>query len=212
MRGAIVLVALLPLLGCGTATDDVSAGSGTHVDGDGPYEVGADIDPGVWTAPTGVACSGYSAKTRSFDLEGGDDPDGFIAGSLRVGAIQRIVLRDGEFFFSHSCTGWSREGASHRSPDPATTAGGCTILTNGDLVRKTLALGHRPSGERSAGELWALQERLEALVVARNKALGDASGQLVDYLDDPDGYNVGAGTIPKVTRAVTRIRSTCRQR
>lgn len=47
------------------------------------------------------------------------------------------------------------------------------------------------------------------MAVAHNVLLWEAAGQLVDYLDDPDAYNRGTGTIPKVEAAVVKINTVC---
>jgi hypothetical protein len=97
--------------------------------------------------------------------------------------------------------------------NPATRADGCAILVGGDdLVARILEVGHLPSNERAAGQASVLQDRLFTVVVAHNRWLGDAAGQLVDYLDDPDAYNRGPGTTAEVTRAVRRVRAICRPR
>ena len=208
MRLAALVAVLLVLAGCGSSRTPGSAR--THVRDAGPYAVGEDIAPGVWVTGDRGECLGYAATSRDFDIERSEDPDAFLRLAVRVGDGKRIVLHRGEFFFASTCS-WSLADASDRLPDPATTAGGCSILVGGDdLVQQTLDFGHRPSGDRDDRTSWDLQERLFAVVVARNKKLGDAAGQLVDYLDDPDGYNDGAGTIRKVSRAVDRIRSVCR--
>ncbi|RNL78562.1 hypothetical protein EFL95_05580 [Nocardioides marmorisolisilvae] len=175
----------------------------------GPYEVGKDIEPGVWITSDPGECLGYVARTRDFDIEGSGDPDDYVGGAVLVGDVHRIVLHRGEFFFADRCS-WSRAEASDRTPDPATTAGACAILVGkGDLVQRTLDFGHRAQGDRDDRTTWELQERLSAVVMSQTKKLWSPAGQLVDYLDDPDGYNDGAGTIPKVTRAVDLIRSVC---
>ena len=209
MRLAALAAAVLVLAGCGSATAG-SNSARTHVRDSGPYAVGTDIEAGVWITADRGECLGYTARTRDFDIETSEDPDDFLAGEVVVGDFHRIVLHRGEFFFADRCA-WSLADPSDHVPDPATTAGGCAILVGkDDLVQRTLDFGHRSKDERNDATSWDLQERLFAVVSARNKELGSAAGQLVDYLDDPDGYNDGAGTISKVTRAVDRIRSLCR--
>ncbi|MFL6171910.1 MAG: hypothetical protein ACJ716_03355 [Marmoricola sp.] len=205
---------LLLVAGCGSAVEDASAkkttDGATRVHGAGPYEVGTEIEPGVWTAEgTGSSCGGFTTSSRDFKIE--STSAGYLNGSVTVGDVQRIVLHTGEFFTNHSCQTWQREdGTAARTPDPASLAGGCTILVaDGDLVQNTLDFGHRPAAERDIRAGTTLQDRLFALVASRNPVLGDPAGQLVDYLDDPDAYNDGAGTTDTVTRAVDRIRASC---
>ena len=211
MKRLAVAAVLLVLAGCGTGGGGASsADTRTEVHGDGPYAVGADIEPGVWTTSGHEPCGGFTARSRTFDVTSADDPDAFIAGSVRVGDLQRIVLHRGEYFFSDRCAEWARVDSPERTTDPATTEGGCAILVgDDDLVQETLDFGHLPAGKRDERTGSELQDRLFTLVVSRTKQLDDAAGQLVDYRDDPDAYNVGAGTDEKVTRAVDRIRAVC---
>jgi len=216
MRAGALAGVLLAVAGCSSGVDHPTSAqpsdSSTSVHGKGPYEVGRQINPGVWISdPAQPGCSGTSASTP--DAAPGDpaSDDDLIAFSVRVGDVQRIELHKGEFFTSIRCSTWQLEdGSSPRTPDPTTRIGGCTLLVDGDhLVQRTLAYGHRSAGERDAFIGQELQDRLFALVVARNKPLWASAGQLVDYLDDPDAYNRGTGTSTRVTRAVDRIRSVC---
>ena len=129
---------------------------------------------------------------------------------IRAAALAALLLLTGCVSGTDEPGSRSTIGSSHSASDPATKVGGCELLVgDDDLVQETLDFGHLPAEERNLGTGSALQNRLFALVVADNKLLGDAAGQLVDYLDDPDAYNRGAGTIPTVTRAVNRIRTVC---
>lgn len=212
-RTAALVVILIGLTsGCGgpTTASRRLTGLPTIVRAHGPLLVGTDMKPGVWVAKSPDSrCGSLSSSKRNFNVDH-SDPGDMIAGSLQVGDKQRIVLHAGEYFFSDGQCSWSLENPAERTPDPATTAGGCAILVGGsDLVRAALKFGHRPASQRGPDEGQLLAFRLFAVVAARNKELGDAAGPLVDYLDNPDAYNVGSGTRPNVTRAVEHIRQVC---
>lgn len=178
------------------------------------YEVGRDIDPGVYTTRK-VGCSAIATSAADYDLLADDsDPDGILATSVTVGALERIVLRQGEFFQVQDCAVWKREdGSGPRSPDPATVEGACTILVKDPLLDEVTTFLSEPRAELAGDSSgWGLQDRLMA-VVASNlasrgalKTLSNSSGQLVDLIDDPAAYG---DLDSRVTRASTRIRGVC---
>lgn len=124
--------------------------------------------------------------------------------------IERTALGLAALVLVAGCGSHSGGGPEARHADPATHEGACSILVGeDDLVQRTLAFGHRPAGERDISTLAHLQDRLFSVVVARAPGLWSAAGELVDYLDDPDSYNRGTGTIPSVEAAVVRINTVC---
>jgi len=213
VRLAIPAVLLLVLAGgCGSGErSDGGPASGApvgEVTADGTYEVGVDLLPGVYTAPAGGGCGAIAASTADYDVEEmREDPDEYLRGSVRVGDLQRIPLKDGEFFQTSSCGRWQREdGTGAVSPDPATLAGGCAILVGKDDLAVRAFEYRGPANTDEASEL---QQRLFAIVVSFNKELTDPAGQLVDFLDDPAGYVENGEVIPKVAREMDRVRELC---
>jgi hypothetical protein len=92
------------------------------------------------------------------------------------------------------------------SGDPATLDGGCDILLGDEgILDAALAAGE---GDDDA-ERQRVQDRLFAIVSAKNDSLGDAAGQLVDYLDDPSAYVKDGELDASVTTAEADIRETC---
>src|SRR5689334_11812230 len=82
-------------------------GLASSVTTDGVYQVGKDLQPGVYTAKG--ECIAYSASTADFDImNDNSDDDAYLASAMPVGDRQRIELHDGEFFTSRSCGTWTR--------------------------------------------------------------------------------------------------------
>lgn len=188
----------------GASTTTVRQDHGTTVK---VYQAGKDIDPGVYTT-TSVGCSAITTSTPDYDFAEPSDPDAFVAGSSRVGDVERIEVHQGEFFNVQGCGTWQREdGTRPRSPDPATVTGACTILMGDDALAETaLTFAGRPL---QGDDAYEIQEKLMAVVVARTKGLWRPAGQLVDLLDDPDAYVVGGMLSSRVSRAMTAVREVC---
>jgi hypothetical protein len=92
------------------------------------------------------------------------------------------------------------------SGDPATLEGGCDILLGDEgVLDAALAAGE---GDDEA-ERQRVQDRLFAIVSAENDSLGDAAGQLVDYLDDPSAYMKDGELDASITTAEADVRETC---
>lgn len=124
--------------------------------------------------------------------------------------IERTILCLAAFVLITACSSPGGRGPEAAHADPATREGACSILVGeDDLVQRTLELGHRSAGERDVSLLAHLQDRLFSVVLGKTHLLWAPAGELVDYLDDPDAYNRGAGTVPRVENAVARIRSVC---
>jgi hypothetical protein len=208
--------------GCGTAPqhERPSAGASTgsaadkpatSVTANGVYKAGTDLAPGVYTTRN-LGCVGYTASTADFDIEDADEPDTYLAGAVRVGDVQRIVVHDAEFFTSKQCDTWRRENdGDPKSADPATLRGGCQLLVGGDdLVGHVVSYLREPATARDTASAYELQDRLMAPVDADNRRLANAAGELVDALDNPSAYVTAGGDLyPDVVRAVARIRSWC---
>jgi hypothetical protein len=93
--------------------------------------------------------------------------------------------------------------------DPATLSGGCHILVGPHgAVDQALAL-ITPGKAVSELETSRVQDRLFAIVVARNAKLGDAAGQLVDVLDAPSYFVKDGRPDAVVTRTVAKINQLC---
>lgn len=219
MRAAMLVALLVVASGCSRAVTPATGPGvpGAHVHAvqnhEGVttrvYAVGPDIPPGVYTTRS-AECSAAAASSARYDEMSIGDSDDFLRGSARVGDLQRIVLRKGEFFHV-DCGRWTREdGSRPASPDPETRTGACTILTGKDRLADT-AVGVTVTG-RSDADDWAvgiLQAKLMAVVFAQATSLWRPAGQLVDYLDDPAGYHEHGKVIGKVSRALARIHAVC---
>jgi hypothetical protein len=90
--------------------------------------------------------------------------------------------------------------------DPSTLEGGCEIVFGDeDLLKAALKF---PKSKDEA-ERARIQERLFSIVSAKNESLGDAAGQLVDYLDDPSAYIENGKPVSSISVAISDIRETC---
>lgn len=224
MRRAVVLViALLVLGGCGS-DGRTGAGSGSAVDrptgsglpttvtAGGAYEGGVDIEVGVYVAE-GKECFGSTARTREFELGGdGDDIDDMIATSVRIGDVNRIDVRHGEFFRPGTCGPWVREdGSRPRLPDPATRAGACVVLTGeDDLVQRAVgALEEAPAADQATRDGYEVQDLLMAVVYSRTPKLWDLAGEMVDYLDAPKYFVKNGKVTATVRETVAKIDALC---
>lgn len=188
------------------------------ITGAGPYEVGVDMEPGVYVG--GRNCLGSTANSANYD-PGAEDPqdDLFISSSLLVGDVQRIEVHRGEFFRSDECAGWRREdGSQPRTPDPATIEGACAILRQGQLIQSAInAIEASPAAEEATRDGYEIQDALTSIVFSTVRAsgppkqLGNEVGEFVDYLDAPTYFVNADGMVEgKVRRSAERISSICR--
>lgn len=127
--------------------------------------------------------------------------------SLAV-VVTAVVLGVAGCGSSDSSSDGASGGAATGAPttaDPSTLEGGCEILLGDERVLDaTLEAAEGDDAERSR-----VQERLFAIVAAENDSLGDAAGQLVDYLDDPSAYVEDGELSADVSAAVADVRETC---
>lgn len=95
--------------------------------------------------------------------------------------------------------------------DAATRAGACHILVGPDgAVSQALALVKPDNGSSAERDERAkVQDRLFAIVAARNAKLGDAAGQLVDVLDAPSYFVKNGRPDATVRRTVATINKLC---
>ncbi len=208
-----VATALLVLSGCGSdweSTDETPKGAAlglpTTVAGDGVLQGGVDVEIGVYVADA-KECYATTARTREFDL-GGDnsDPDDMIATSVRIGDVNRIAVRHGEFFRPGACSPWVLEdGSGPRLPDPATRAGACVVLTGrDDLVQQAVrVLEDSPGADEATADGYEAQDLLMTVVYSRTPGLWSLVGEMVDYLDAPK-YFVKDGKITADVRETIR--------
>ncbi len=183
----------------------------------GVYEVGVDLVPGVYTTQD-LGCAGFTASKAEPDIEN-MDMDTWLAGSMRVRDVDRIVLHNGEFFTSMECGTWQREADGEpKSADPTTLAGTCEILVGtDDLAQQALTFPRKPESAANKGLRDEIQTRLSTVVFSsyaagrstNRKKLYNSTGELVDFLDDPSQF-VEAGKIDaRFTGALARIRKVC---
>lgn len=215
---ACVLVVLLA--GCGddssnTDRDPTGGTNGkpaTSITRDGVYEVGVDIEPGVYLG-SGPGCVGFTARNDSYDLASDErDAGDFITGSSLVGDVQRITVHAGEFFTSRYCPEWTlEEPGPAAKPDPATRTGACQILRGDDeLVEQVLAVASLTPDQREDEDIDGMQERLMAVVFSHTTRLWKPAGELVDFLDDPGLYVERDGSLKEhVARAAADIERIC---
>ena len=208
MKGlAFLAFGALLVSGCGSVDQSGEAPTGSARVADGTYEVGKDLEPGVYTAAPG--CLGTISSKAGYRV---DDVDGdaFLGGSVTVGDQQRVALETGQFFISQQCAGgWEREdGSKPATPDPKTRAGACAILTGSGLVDEALSIARDPARFESprAAEV---QNELFSIVVSQTPKLWRSAGELVDLLDDPAGYGEPGAFTTRIDAAVGKIRTTC---
>src|SRR5689334_16317576 len=106
MRAAMLVALLVVASGCSRAVTPATGPGvpGAHVYAvqnhkgvsTRVYAVGPDIPPGVYTTRS-AECSAAAASSARYDEMSIGDSDDFLRGSARVGDLQRIVLRKGEF-------------------------------------------------------------------------------------------------------------------
>lgn len=103
--------------------------------------------------------------------------------------------------------------APSSSANPATLAEGCAMLVgDDDLVGRALTF---PRDSESASDerlRYEIQEALFSIVIAGHKKLSDPTGQLVDFLDDPEEYLEGDKPGPAITSAIAEIQEACTTR
>ncbi len=101
--------------------------------------------------------------------------------------------------------------SSSAAADPATLAGACEILVGKEhAVDDAMTFPKAKESAADAAFRQDVQQRLFSVVTANNKELTDPAGQLVDFLDDPDEYIEDGKPVAIITRAVSKIRSTCK--
>lgn len=209
----LVLLVLGALLVAGCGSDGGSDGAGAARSGgvtDGTYEVGKDIEPGVYTAA--ADCVGTISSKPDYSHGLTANPDDFLGGSLQVGDVQRVVLKAGEFFMSEVCRdGWQREDSTvPATPDPATRAGACTILLQEKLADEAVDVLKESAGSADRGpRVDEVQEKLMAVVYSHTKGLWRPAGELVDFLDAPDAFFESGKLDSRVDRALATIRQYC---
>jgi hypothetical protein len=203
----VLLAAALALTGCSDAGG--SEKTGRAAEEHQVFEVGKDLHAGVYTAP-GPRCTAVAASSGEYDLMTDTRADDWLRGSMLVGDRDRIEVRRGEFLHTYGCR-WSREdGTGPRTPDPATLAGRCAILTGPDhLAETSLSFAGKPVPRSERVRVGILQLRLQTVGFQMGQRLSVAAGTLVDVLDDPKAYTPGERIRIEADRALATIRLVC---